>query len=377
MNTKLKIVTIVGTRPELIRLSVLIPLLDRFFNHILVHTGQNYDFELNQIFFDELSIRKPNHFLNCSTDSLGSTIADIIVKSEAILKQENPDALLILGDTNSSLSAIIAKRLKIPIYHMEAGNRSFDLNVPEEINRKLVDHISDFNLVYSEHARRNLLNEGIHPRFIIYTGSPLREVINTYSGRISESKILNKLSLSPKKYFLISTHREENVDNKANLQEMIDSFNGLVEKYNLPLIISTHPRTRKRLEALGVREMDSKIQFMKPFGFYDYIKLQQNALCILSDSGSVSEEAAILGVPAVTIRNSMERPEAMDTGSIMITGINKETILQSVETTIQLSENCFVPNDYKIENTSRIVLKLIIGTAKLVHNWQGVNQNRA
>jgi len=369
--------TIVGTRPEIIRLSCTIRLLDQHTNHILVHTGQNYDYELNEIFFEELEVRKPDFFLNVNTSSLGTVIGETIIKSEELFKKEQPDAVLILGDTNSSMAAIIAKRLKIPIYHMEAGNRSFDLNVPEEINRRIVDHISDFNLVYTEHSRRHLLAEGLPHRRIYLTGSPMKEVLDTYAKKIRHSNILQKLGLEHKKYFLVSTHREENVDNLENLQQIVLILNQLAQQYDISVIVSTHPRTRKRLESLENIEIDARVQYLKPFGFFDYISLQTNALCTISDSGTISEESAILSFPAVTLRNSMERPEALDAGSILMTGINADIVLSAVALTIQEFEGNIVdiPQEYKVNNTSWRVLKLILGTAKLSNRWAGIIKN--
>jgi len=377
MAGKLKIMTIVGTRPEIIRLSCTIRLLDQHTNHILVHTGQNYDYELNEIFFEELEVRKPDFFLNVNTSSLGTVIGETIIKSEELFKKEQPDAVLILGDTNSSMAAIIAKRLKIPIYHMEAGNRSFDLNVPEEINRRIVDHISDFNLVYTEHSRRHLLAEGLPHRRIYLTGSPMKEVLDTYAKKIRHSNILQKLGLEHKKYFLVSTHREENVDNLANLEQIVLILNQLAQQYDIPVIVSTHPRTRKRLESLENIEIDARVQYLKPFGFFDYISLQTNALCTISDSGTISEESAILSFPAVTLRNSMERPEALDAGSILITGIDADIVLSAVRLTIQEFESNIIniPEEYKVDNTSWRVLKLILGTAKLSNRWAGIIKN--
>lgn len=372
-KSNLKVMTVVGTRPEIIRLSRVINLLDETVHHILVHTGQNYDFELNEIFFRDLEIRKPDYFLNADVSSLGATIGDIFRKTEQILKKEKPDALLVLGDTNSCLSAYIAKRMHIPIYHMEAGNRCFDFNVPEEINRRIIDHIADFNLVYTEHARRHLLSEGLPHRRIYLTGSPMNEVLKYYLPKIEKSDILQKLSLKPKDYFLVSIHREENVDNPKNLRILLDALKDLNKIFKKRIIVSTHPRTKKRLEEL--RFKNSSIEFLKPFGFLDYNKLQMNAICVLSDSGTINEESSILNFPAVTVRNSMERPEGLDTGSIILTGLNKNVIIDSVYLTIKESNKNVkkeYTNDYKIENTSWRVVKLITGTAKLSNDWNGI-----
>lgn len=372
---KLKVMTILGTRPEIIRLSRTMALLDTHVEHILVHTGQNYDYELNEVFFNDLGIRKPDYFLNVETSSLGAVMGGILIKSEQILLKEKPDAVLILGDTNSSIAAIMAKRLKIPIFHMEAGNRSFDMNVPEEINRKIVDHIADFNLVYTEHSRRHLLSEGLPHRRIYLTGSPLYEVLNHYRDRIEQSNILTELGLKEKNYFIVSTHREENVDNERNLIQIITSLNALAGTYDKPVIVSTHPRTRKRLEVLDI-EIDKRIRFLKPFGFYDYVHLQKHALCAISDSGTISEESAMLSFPAISLRNSMERPEAQDAGTIVLSGLDSQIVLQSVELVIKEHlerANTKIPDAYKIENTSWRVLKLLIGNTKLSNKWWGIS----
>lgn len=384
-SEKLKVMTIIGTRPEIIRLSRTMALLDEYVNHIIVHTGQNYNYELNEIFFKELELRKPDHFLNVDTSTLGSTVGDIIKKSETVLKQEKPDALLVLGDTNSCLSAYIAKRMRIPIFHMEAGNRCFDFNVPEEINRRIIDHIADFNLVYTEHARRHLLSEGLPHRRIYLTGSPMKEVLDYYFPKIKESKILQALKLKEKKYFVVSTHREENVDNPENLKKIIEVLNELSKKYNYPIIVSTHPRTKKRIEELKKTSANNRklnankdIKFLKPFGFLDYVNLQMNAACTISDSGTISEESAILNFPAITLRNSMERPEALDAGTIILTGFDKDTVLVSIEmvtSEFELGKYSKIPVEYKIENTSWRVVKLIQGTANLSNKWHSINDN--
>jgi UDP-N-acetyl-L-fucosamine synthase len=374
---KQKIVTLVGTRPEIIRLSVIIPLFDQYFDHVLVHTGQNYDYELNEIFFKDLEIRKPDYFLGVDTSSLGKVYGDTIMKSEEVFKKEKPDAILILGDTNSSISSIIAKRMRIPVFHMEAGNRSFDLNVPEEINRKIVDHISDFNLVYTEHARRHLISEGFPHRRIYLTGSPMNEVIQKNINKINNSSILNKLKLKKKEYFVVSAHREENVDNKENLKKIIDIINLISRTYKLPVIVSTHPRTRKRLEGVAGHDSDKRIKFLKPFGYTDYVKLQLNAKCTISDSGTISEESAILSFPAVSIRESMERPEAQDSGSIILTGFDPDVVLASIqfaEKEFKLFKNRDIPAEYKISDTSVRVLKLVMGNSSLSNNWWGIKK---
>lgn len=372
---RLKVATIVGTRPELIRLSRIMALLDEHVDHILVHTGQNYDYELNEIFFRDLGIRQPDHFLEVDVSSLGRVLGETISKSEEILRKENPDAVLILGDTNSSLAGIMAKRLKIPVYHMEAGNRCFDLNVPEEINRRIIDHIADFNLVYTENARRHLLSEGLPHRRIYLSGSPMYEVLTHYDKQIRQSRILSELALEEKRYFVVSIHREENVDNKGNLNNILSILNSICRHWDLPLIVSTHPRTADRLEKMGGSQTDERIRFLKPFGFFDYIQLQRMAKCTISDSGTISEESSILSFPAITLRRSMERPEAIDSGTIILTGFDRETVLSSIDLVIREHEDGsyrHIPDEYRIENTSMRVLKLIMGTARLSNSWHGI-----
>ena len=369
----LKLITVVGTRPEIIRLSCVIPLLDKYTNHILVHTGQNYDYELNQIFFEDLELRQPDYYLNVKTSSLGYVLGETLIKIEEILDKEKPDAMLILGDTNASISAIMAKRKHIPIYHMEAGNRSFDNNVPEEINRKMIDHIADFNLVYTEHSRRHLLSEGLPHRRIYVTGSPMFEVLQHYLPKIKQSNILETLNLKPQKYFLISVHREENVDYPENLHKISIVLNTLAEQYHYPVIVSTHPRTRKRLENLDGFKFNSLIQFLKPFSFTDYNFLQMNSACVISDSGTISEESAILKFPAITIRNSMERPEAIDAGTIILSGFDPDIVLDSIKVAIEEgAKYTKICPEYEIDNCSMRVLKLILGTAKLHKQWSGL-----
>ena len=369
----LKLITVVGTRPEIIRLSCVIPLLDKYTNHILVHTGQNYDYELNQIFFEDLELRQPDYYLNVNTSSLGYVLGETLIKIEEILEKEKPDAMLILGDTNASISAIMAKRKHIPIYHMEAGNRSFDNNVPEEINRKMIDHIADFNLVYTEHSRRHLLSEGLPHRRIYVTGSPMFEVLQHYLPKIKQSNILETLNLKPQKYFLISVHREENVDYPENLHKISIVLNTLAEQYHYPVIVSTHPRTRKRLENLDGFKFNSLIQFLKPFSFTDYNFLQMNSACVISDSGTISEESAILKFPAITIRNSMERPEAIDAGTIILSGFDPDIVLDSIKVAIEEgAKYTKICPEYEIDNCSMRVLKLILGTAKLHKQWSGL-----
>jgi len=395
--------TVVGTRPEIIRLSATIKLLDKYTHQIFVHTGQNYDYELNEIFFEDLGLRKPDHFMNVDTSSLGIAIGDIIKKTEELINLEKPDALLVLGDTNSCLSAYMAKRKHIPIFHMEAGNRSFDFNVPEEVNRRIIDHIADFNLVYTEHARRHLIAEGLQHRRIYLTGSPMFEVLQQNMEKIQNSDVLQRLNeqitnhqlpvtnhqstITNHEYFLVSVHREENVDNPENLKKILTVLNSLADNYNLSVIVSTHPRTRKRIELLDMEQQTTNneqrttnklIHFLKPFGFTDYIHLQMNALCTISDSGTISEESAILNFPAISLRQSMERPEAQDAGSIILTGFDPDVVLNAIATVIDEHKSPITnhqsPIEYFIPNTSWRVLKLILGNTKLSNKWWGVNE---
>lgn len=367
--SRLKVMTIVGTRPEIIRLSETIKKMDVYFDHILVHTGQNWDYTLNQIFFEELGLRAPDYFLDSVGKNLGETIGNIISKSYDLLDQVRPDALLILGDTNSALSVIPAKRLKIPIFHMEAGNRCFDQNLPEEINRKIVDHIADVNLPYTEHARRYLLSEGYRKEHIYVTGSPMREVLEKYKENILCSTVLEELGLEKEKYILVSAHREENIDHEGNFFSLMNAINEIAESYGLPIIYSTHPRSRNIIATRGFA-FHPLVQNLKPFGFFDYNKLQLNAYCVLSDSGTVPEEAAILGFPAVSIRTSTERPEAIDKGAVVIGGITKVDILQAVELSRAMWENeepvSPVP-DYIDTNISTKVVKIIQSYTKIVN----------
>tara|TARA_B100001250_G_scaffold18385_1_gene15938 strand:- start:1367 stop:2515 length:1149 start_codon:yes stop_codon:yes gene_type:complete len=360
---KTKIVTIVGTRPEIIKLSRVIDELDRVSNHILIHTGQNYDYELNEVFFKDLKIRKPDYFLNAVGKSTAETISKIIFESDKILDKEKPDAVLLYGDTNSCLSVISAKRRQIPIFHMEAGNRCFDQRVPEEINRKIVDHLSDINMPLTEHARKYLIAEGIPAERIIKTGSCMKEILDFYKKDISKSKIINKLKLKSNKYFLVSAHREENVDYKTNLTDLLGSLNTIAEKYKLPIIFSTHPRTKDRIEKLkGKAKLNSLIKFMKPLGFFDYIKLQTSAFCVISDSGTITEESSILKFPSIMIRQSHERPEGMDEGTLIMSGLNKKRIIESIDISTKLYREGKMPNiidDYNVDNVSQKVVKII------------------
>lgn len=355
---KLKVMTVVGTRPEIIRLSATIKLLDQHTDHVLVHTGQNYDYELNEVFFEDLGLRQPDHFLNADISSLGTALGSILAATEKVLLEEKPDAFLVLGDTNSCISAVIAKRLKVPVFHMEAGNRSFDENVPEETNRRLVDHVSDYNLVYTEHGRRNLLAEGIHPSRILLTGSPMREVLEQNREQIDASTVLEDLELEPQGYFLVSLHREENVDNPERLAQAVETLRAIRDEYDLPVLVSTHPRTRKRLEDLGVSD-EPGIIFHKPFGFHDYNKLQIKSKLVLSDSGTISEESSILGFPAVTLRDFIERPEALDAGAMITAGVHSEVVLAAVE--LALAAPCLAPTprDYRVKNTAERAIRHI------------------
>lgn len=378
---KLKVMTILGTRPEIIRLSRVMDRLDRYTDQVIVHTGQNYDYELNEIFFEDLGVRKPDHFLGVGGGSLGETLGGILTETEKVILAEKPDAVLILGDTNSAISAIIARRMKVPVYHMEAGNRSFDRNVPEESNRRLVDHISDFNLVYTEHARRHLLSEGLEHRRINLTGSPMREVLEYYRPQIEASDVVDRLQLKRREYFIVSLHREENVDSPERLTSLVETLNTLAEKYDYPIIVSTHPRTKKRLDVLDLT-FHKHVQYTKPFGFHDYNNLQMNSFCAVSDSGTIAEEASILGFPAVTPRDAIERPEGLDVGCIIMTGLNRHTLLDGVVAITQsfhesetLGEPRPVPEDYRISNTAERVVNLILGTARLSNQWDGIRTN--
>lgn len=367
---KLKVMTIIGTRPEIIRLSQCIKACDRYFDHILVHTGQNWDYTLNEVFFQELQLRQPDYYLNAVGSNLGETLGNIIAKAYQVLVDTQPDALLILGDTNSALAAIPAKRLKIPIFHMEAGNRCFDQNVPEEINRKIVDHISDVNLPYTEHSRRYLLSEGISKEFIYVTGSPMREVLSANKKGIDSSKVLETLALTPENYFVVSAHREENIDNPKTFYSLINALNSIAEEYQKPVIYSTHPRSWKRIEQEGCK-LHPLIRQLKPFGLFDYCKLQQNAFCVLSDSGTLSEESAMLGFPAVLIRTSTERPEVLDKGTIIIGGTSAEDMTQSVNLCREMWENrepTVIAPDYEDSNVSVKVVKIIQSYTKIVNS---------
>lgn len=360
----LKVMTIVGTRPELIKMSRVFAELDRYMKHILVHTGQNYDYELNQVFFEDLAIRKPNHFLNAVGENPAQTIARVIEKSDSVMEIEKPDALLLYGDTNSCLAVIAAKRRKIPVFHFEAGNRCFDQRVPEELNRKVLDHLSDINFVLTDHARRYLIAEGIRPETIIKTGSHMREVLDYYMPKILASDVLSRLSLTPGKYFLVSVHREENVESPESLRDLMETLNALAEKYNYQVLVSTHPRTRKQLEEFGLSSMDNRVTFAKPFGFIDYIKLQIEAFCVMSDSGTITEESSLLNLCAITLRNTHERPEGMDVGTLVMSGLKKERVIQSVEmvtSQFKKSQRPVLPvADYENPHVSSQIVRVVL-----------------
>ena len=361
---KTKVMTIVGTRPEIIKLSRVISELDKFTDHILVHTGQNYDYELNEIFFKDLKIRKPDHFLEAVGKTPSETISKVIRESDIIIQKEKPDAILLYGDTNSCLSVISAKRNQVPIFHMEAGNRCFDQRVPEEINRKIVDHLSDINMPLTEHARNYLISEGIDASRIIKTGSCMKEILDYYNSDINKSKALIDLKLNHNKYFLVSIHREENVDYSSNLSSLLESLNHIAEKYKFHVIVSTHPRTKDRISKLKTNiKVNSLIQFLKPLGFFDYIKLQQSSFCVISDSGTITEESSILKFPAIMIRQAHERPEGMDEATVIMSGIDKNRIDESINVVTTQSKNGNFPkiiDDYNVENVSQKVVKIIL-----------------
>jgi UDP-N-acetylglucosamine 2-epimerase (non-hydrolysing) len=366
----LKVMTIVGTRPELIRLSRVIARLDETVDHVLVHTGQNYDYSLNEVFFHDLGIRKPDHLLGVDTSSLGRVLGEILIKTEEVLESERPDAVLVLGDTNSCIAALIAKRMRIPVYHMEAGNRCFDENVPEETNRRLVDHIADFNLVYTEHGRRNLLAEGLHARRLLLTGSPMREVLQYY--RIDSSDATTRLGLQQDEFLLVSAHREENVDNPQRLQMLLDCLSAVRNEFSMPVFVSTHPRTSRRLQTYSGHVDLEGIVFHEPLGFHDYNRLQLDAACVLSDSGTIAEESTILGFPAVTIRDAIERPEALDTGAIIMTGLDTADLVAAVQVTRSRGQRPVAPEEYLICNSSERVVSFILSTARRHHSWAGI-----
>jgi UDP-N-acetylglucosamine 2-epimerase (non-hydrolysing) len=363
-----KVMTIVGTRPEIIKLARVIDTLDRNLTHLLVHTGQNYDYELNQIFFDDLGVRKPDYFLNAVGDTVASTIGNIISKVDEIIVKEQPDAILVYGDTNSCLSVISAKRRKIPIFHMEAGNRCFDLRVPEEINRKIVDHTSDINMTLTEHARRYLLAEGIRPETIFKIGSSMKEVFSYYKEDIDNSDILSKLGLNARQYFVVSAHREENIDDEANFINLVDSLNFLGEKYKMPLIFSTHPRTLKRINENNI-VFNNYVKILKPLGFFDYNKLQLSSYCVISDSGTIFEESSLLGFPAITIRNAHERPEGVDVGTLIMAGLEKGLVDDAIRVVVDDFNHGYRPKvipDFDVDDVSKKVLRIIMSYTRYI-----------
>lgn len=366
---KLKVMVVVGTRPEIIRLSETIKAIDKYFNLVLVHTGQNYDYTLNEVFFKEFGLRNPDYYLNAPGKNLGETVGNIIAKTYEVIDKEKPDALLVLGDTNSCLAAYSAKRLKVPIFHMEAGNRCFDFNVPEEINRRVVDHVSDVNLAYTENARRYLINEGIKNDFLYVTGSPMKEVLFKNMDSIDKSDVLSRLDLKDRGYFVVSAHREENVDIPRNFESLMNSLNKVAETYNIPIIFSTHPRTAKRIKESGVK-LNPLIKNLEPLGFFDYVNLQKHSYCVLSDSGTVPEESDILNFPGISMRTSTERPEALDAGSIVLGGINEKDILNSIELAVNSKEEREdnLVRDYKDTNVSLKVVKIIQSYYNIVNN---------
>ncbi|TDQ02864.1 UDP-N-acetylglucosamine 2-epimerase (non-hydrolysing) [Leifsonia sp. 115AMFTsu3.1] len=373
---KMKVLTVVGTRPEIIRLAATIKRLERETEHVLVHTGQNYDYELNEVFFEDLGLRRPDHFLESDTSSLGAVLGSVLSRIEPVLLEERPDAMVVLGDTNSCISAVMAKRLQIPVYHMEAGNRSFDENVPEEVNRQLVDHVADYNLVYTEHARRNLLAEGIQPARIMLTGSPMREVLDANRAGIDASDVLQRQGLTEGEFFLVSMHREENVDNPERLASALAALQALAAEYEVPVLVSTHPRTRNRLIEQG-EDAKRGLIFHPPFGFHDYVHLQKSAKLVLSDSGTISEESAILGFPAVSLRDAIERPEAIDTGVTITAGVSTETVLDAVAITLaQFAEDgpASAPFEYDIDDTSRRVVNFIRSTVGTHHGRRAIRR---
>jgi UDP-N-acetyl-L-fucosamine synthase len=371
-----KVMTVVGTRPEIIRLSRVISLLDETLDHVLVHTGQNWDPMLSDVFFDELELRKPDRFLNVDTSSLGRVLGGVLAGVEEAIAEEKPDALLVLGDTNSCIAALMARRMKVPVYHMEAGNRCFDLNVPEETNRRMVDHVSDFNLVYTEHARRNLLAEGLHPRTVVHTGSPMAEVLSHYGDEIKKSTVLDRVGLLAEQYFLVSAHREENVDDPARLEKLLDCLKVVRDRWTLPVLVSTHPRTRQRLERRpDTSDLADGITFHEPFTFFEYIHLQTSAYCTLSDSGTISEESAILGFPAVTLRDSIERPEAVENGSIQMCGLDSNDLVGAINfATARMAHKRPAPNDYAVADTSARVVSYILSTVGRHGAWLGIRK---
>lgn len=362
----MKVMTIVGTRPEIIKLASTIKELDKYTDHILVHTGQNYDYELNEVFFKDLGLREPDIYMNAAGENAAETIGNVIIKSDQIIKEQKPDAILLYGDTNSCLAVISAKRNKVPVFHMEAGNRCFDERVPEELNRKVLDHLSDINLVLTEHARRYLIAEGIRPETIIKTGSSMKEVLNANKEQIDNSDVLERLNIEPKKYFVLSAHREENVDNPKNFKALMESINAVAETYKMPIIFSAHPRTRKKIEAEGIT-FSEYVKYMKPLGFNDYNKLQQNAFCVISDSGTITEESSIMGFPAITIRQAHERPEGMDEGTLIMSGVDKEGVLDAIKVATTQDSKPHIVNDYDVDHVGIKMVKIIMSYTDYVN----------
>ncbi len=369
-NKNMKVMTIVGTRPEIIKMSRVIAELEKFVDHKLVHTGQNYDYELNEIFFKDLSVKKPDHFLDAVGKSVAETIGNVIAKSDEIFEKEKPDAVMLYGDTNSCLAVISAKRRKIPIFHFEAGNRCFDQRVPEELNRKIVDHLSDINMPLTEHARRYLIAEGLRPETVIKTGSPMKEILDYNMKDIKASDILDRLELKAGKFFLVSAHREENIDSEKNFTDLLDSLNKICEVYDMPVIVSTHPRTRIKLDEVKAKK-DPRVQFLKPMGFFDYVNMQMNAACVISDSGTISEESSILNFPAITIRQAHERPEGMDEGTLIMSGLEAENVLRSLKVVMSQTaggERKFkIPADYNVDNFSKKVSRIVLSYTDYVN----------
>ena len=360
----MKVMTILGTRPEIIKLSRVMAQLEEHMEHVLVHTGQNYDYELNEIFFEDLGVRKPDYFLDVAGKSVAHTIGNVIAKSDDVMEEEQPDAVLFYGDTNSCLAVLSAKRRKIPVFHFEAGNRCFDQRVPEELNRKVLDHLSDINMPLTEHARRYLVAEGVKPETVIKTGSPMKEILTYHKNAIDSSTVHERLSLTKQEYFIVSAHREENIDSEENFNDLLDSLNSIAKKYGFPVIVATHPRTMKKLETLGRDDIDERVQFLKPMGFFDYVKMQLDAKCVVSDSGTVTEESSILNFPAITIRQAHERPEGMDEGTLIMTGLKSDLVLQSIDiVTAQAAEKergFRIVADYDVDNFSQKVIRIIM-----------------
>jgi UDP-N-acetylglucosamine 2-epimerase len=367
----MKIMTIVGTRPEIIKMSRVMTELEKYVDHVLVHTGQNYDYELNEIFFENLGVKKPDYFLDVAGKNVAYTIGNVISKSDDVFEIEKPDAVLLYGDTNSCLAVISAKRRKIPVFHFEAGNRCFDQRVPEELNRKVLDHLSDINFPLTEHARRYLIAEGIKPDTIIKPGSPMKEILDFHASEISNSDVLERLNLEKSKFFIVSAHREENIDSEENFNDLLDSLNAIADKYKYPIIVSTHPRTKIKLESLNRNDLNPLIQFLKPLGFFDYNKMQQTAYCVISDSGTISEESSIMNFPAITIRQAHERPEGMDEGTLIMSGLKKERILESINIVVSQFSTAKritkIVNDYNVDNFSIKIVRVIVSYVDFVN----------